>query len=498
VPELEYHNLETLRRHHPAWRLLAAVNAPLIIGFLDRAFIRPNVRAIPHGELASRLEDYLYNLRRELGEEAFPKLATDYLSDWTAEERGWLRKYYPVDSDEPHYDVTPATEKAIEWLTSLQERHFVGAESRLLTIFELLRQMVHGSETDPAARIAELEERRSAIDAEIERVRAGELELMDPTQLRERFFQMEQTARALLADFRQVEQNFRNLDRVVREQITTWGGSKGELLGRVFGERDAITDSDQGKSFHAFWDFLMSPHRQELLSELLERVLSLEAVAELEPDRRLLRIHYDWLEAGEMAQRTVARLSEQLRKYLDDQAWLENRRIMDIIRNIEQQALQVRDNPPAERLYPGRDGMPARQEAARRFMELDETAPAVNLIMDRPLFRPPEKPHISQQAIAAGNEALDTSALFEQAYVDRARLNARVRQALQTREQVALSTLLDLYPLEQGLTELVTYLSLAADDSSSIIDETRREQVTWVDENKGRREATMPMVIFAR
>jgi hypothetical protein len=37
------------------------------------------------------------------------------------------------------------------------------------------------------------------------------------------------------------------------------------------GERDAIGRSDQGKSFQAFWEFLMSSRRQEELTELLDR-----------------------------------------------------------------------------------------------------------------------------------------------------------------------------------------------------------------------------------
>ena len=86
----------------------------------------------------------------------------------------------------------------------------------------------------------------------------------------------------------------------------------------------------------------MSPARQEELSAMLEAVFALEPVRPLAPDRRLRRIHYDWLGAGEVAQRTVARLSEQLRRYLDDQAWLENRRIMQLIRGVEQNALAVR------------------------------------------------------------------------------------------------------------------------------------------------------------
>ena len=66
------------------------------------------------------------------------------------------------------------------------------------------------------------------------------------------------TARSLLSDFRAVEQNFRDLDREVRERIATWDGHKSELLDDIFEARDAISDSDQGRSFVGFWDLLMS------------------------------------------------------------------------------------------------------------------------------------------------------------------------------------------------------------------------------------------------
>jgi flagellar motility protein MotE (MotC chaperone) len=315
---MDFHYLQTLRRMHPAWRLLASDHAPMVAGFLHRCFIAANERTLPEQELESRLNDYLSHLREQLGEDAFPKSAREYLTAWAGDDRGWLRRYYPPQSDEPHYDLTPATEKAIQWLTGLEQQQFVGAESRLKLVFELLRQIVEGSEADPEARIRELERRRDAIDAEIAQIRGGRMRLMEPTQLRERFLQAAGTARGLLADFRQVEQNFRDLDRQVREQVATWEGGKGEVLEAIFGDRDAIADSDQGKSFRAFWDFLMSPARQNELTELMERVLALDPVAELEPDRRLARIHYDWLAAGDVTQRTVARLSEQLRRYLDD------------------------------------------------------------------------------------------------------------------------------------------------------------------------------------
>jgi hypothetical protein len=152
----------------------------------------------------------------------------------------------------------------------------------------------------------------NVIDAEIARVKSGDLSLLDDTALKDRFQQFVSMARELLSDFREVEQNFRSLDRQVRERVTLFEGAKGELLDQILGERDAIADSDQGRSFRAFWDFLMSQSRQEEFSRLLIQTLRLPAIALTQPDKRLQRVHYDWLDASEHTQRTVAQLSQQL------------------------------------------------------------------------------------------------------------------------------------------------------------------------------------------
>ncbi|MFZ5893796.1 MAG: DUF3375 domain-containing protein [Myxococcota bacterium] len=478
---MDYRFLDTLRRTHPAWRLLLADHAPLIASVLFKSFIEPNVRTHSQPQLESLLDDHLHALRAELGDGAFPKTAKQYLEDWASDDRGWLRKYYPAGSDVPHFDLTTGAERAIEWLSSLRQRQLVSTESRLMMVFELLRQMAEGTMVDPEERVAELERRKAKLEQEIELVREGRWQVMDPAQVKDRFLQMAATARGLLSDFREVDQNFRDLDRGVRERIAVWEAGKGALLEQIFGERDAIGDSDQGKSFRAFWDFLMSPERQDELSSLLERVWALEPVRALQPDRRLLRIHYDWLAAGEVAQRTVARLSSQLRRYLDDQVWLENRRIMQLIRDVEQHALALREAPP--------EGS---------FATIDEACPALSLPMDRPMFRPPLRPRISAEALRAGDESATADALFEQVHVDKARLQALIGRALQTRSQISLAELLDLHPLEQGLAELVAYLSLAADSDSAVIDDSRSHVVCFVDSSARRREATLPVVVFGR
>ncbi|MBF0460891.1 MAG: DUF3375 domain-containing protein [Magnetococcales bacterium] len=486
---LDYTTLAALQTQHPAWKLLRAEHAPLVASFLHRVFVAPNVRVMAATDLEERLEDELYLLREQLGKGAFPLSALDYLNDWASHEKGWLRKFYRQGSDDPHFDLTPATEKAIAWLGTLTERSFVGTESRLLTVFELLRQMSEGSESDPEKRIAELEKRRTECENEIARIRAGNMLLLDETAIKDRFQQFVQLARELLTDFREVEHNFRQLDRRVRERIALWEEGKGALLEEIMGERDHIADTDQGRSFRAFWDFLMSTRRQEELSERLDRVLALPPVLALQPDARTRRIHYDWLEAGEHAQRTVAQLSQQLRHFLDDQAWLENRRIMDILHGVEAKALALRDHF-------------GQLAADGTCMRIAESAADIELPMERPLYTPTLQPLLADVILAAGDADLDTAALYAQVVIDRLRLDRHIRQLLQNRLHVTLRELTAAQPLQQGLAELVAYLQLGSESFHMRVDENTQEVIIWktvtTDGTPLERHVRLPQVIFAR
>ena len=153
---------------------------------------------------------------------------------------------------------------------------------------------------------------------------------------------------------------------------------------------------------------------------------------------------------------------------------------MQLIREVEQRALGVRKAPP--------EGS---------FMALDEPAPSVELLMERRLFAPPVKPVIRDQAPALGHSTA-SDGLFDQDYVDKTRLAAHIRKALQTRAQVSLVELVRFRPIEQGLAELVAYLALAADDPKAVIENVESETIAWIDRSGTRRVATMPVVIFNR
>ena len=476
---MDYDDIDGLRRTDPAWRLLRAEHAPLLLSFLGQVFVDENVRGIAASELVDRLDDELYALNERFGEGTFPRRAKEYLDEWANSDAGWLRKYY-ADKDETQFDALPAVEKAVTFVRSLERREFIGTESRLNTAFELLRQIAYGAEDDPVKRLDELHRQRAAIDEEIARVERGELDYLDLAGVRDRFQQFSAIARELLSDFRQVEANFRELDRQLRAQIAAWTGTKGELLDDVLANRGDISRSEQGRTFSAFYDFLLSSRRQAEFQELLDAVTSMDELA-ADVDSRTRRVHYDWLAAAERTQDTVRLLSDQLRRFLDDAVWLENRRIVEILNSVQSRALDLREH---ESDLPG--------------AELDAFTPQLVLPLERRLYEPKRRTPIDSTAVTGEVDNADPTVLFDQTHVDVEALTRHVHDSLAGKLQVGLAEVVANHPLAEGLAELLTYFSLPTERVAVVFDDEVTDEVGWTGADDIERIASVPKVSFVR
>ncbi len=478
---MDIESIARYRERHPAWKLLRATNAPLILAFLGEAFIERNRGEVPATELISELDDYLFALHQQ-DPDSYAASAHSYIEDWASSEHGWLRRFYPQGSDEVHLDITPALETAHRWVEGLQERTFIGSESRMQILVELLRQIVHGSETNPEERIKELKRRRQALDQEIERAENNQLTILDETALRDRYQQFVMGARDLMADFRQVEENFRGLDRSAREKIAVWSGGKGELVEQLVSTRSDISSSDQGRNFNAFYDFLVSEERQEEITRLLEAV---QAMPELGADRRTRTVHHEWALAADRTQQTVRDLSEQLRRFLEERVWLENRRILDLARSIEARAVQLR-----EALAGDAEGI---------GLELDEIGLDIALPMERPLHALRRNTEVNSLIQPVHEEKIDLDILLGQRYVDVSRLVDTIRSEVRRHSSAELADIIAEHPLEDGVAELLGYLTLNEEDVIMEFDDDARVAVVVADDSaEGRRIVTMPRVKVVR
>ncbi|MGN7150400.1 DUF3375 domain-containing protein [Arthrobacter sp. SAFR-179] len=478
---MDFYAINSLRDNHAGWSLLRAQNAPLALAFFMAAFTGPNQRNLGRQELIDVLEDVLFGLRDSEGEGRFPRSAGEYLDDWAADERKWLRKYYAPGEDEPRYDLTAAAEDVVRWVETLRGRDFVATQSRLTSIFAVLKQLVQQSETDPEVRLAELQRQRDGIDAEMQRIRDGNVRVMTAPEALDHLQQLTALARDLLSDFREVEQNFRKLDRQVREQIATWVGTQGELLESIFDNQQDISSSLQGRTFQGFWDYLMSPTMRSELQDLLQRATQIEALAGSESLHGVANLHQDWLPAVEQTQATVRQLSQQMRRLLDDKVFLENKRIMQLIRSVESAALGTRDAPPSG-----------------AFMDIE--VPSVDLVLpfERPLYEPSRKVTVEDIVENADDMDVDAGALFNQFFVDKELLKANIDAVLAEVDQATLAEITEKYPLSQGLAEVVAYYQLATESDWATIHPEQSQQLSWQLPDGSIREATIEQIIFGR
>ena len=129
-------------------------------------------------------------------------------------------------------------------------------------------------------------------------------------------------------------------------------------------------------------------------------------------------------------------------------------------------------------------------------MELDDPRADVAAPMARRLYEPARHIVLDTGPLAAGDEQIDTEALFTQFTVDRERLRAAVRASLRQRRQATLADVIGEHPITQGLAEVVTYLSIADGDPRAAFDPAGRQTLTWTEPDGERRRAEVPLVLF--
>lgn len=95
--------------------------------------------------------------------------------------------------------------------------------------------------------------------------------------------------------------------------------------------------------------------------------------------------------------------------------------------------------------------------------------------MDRPLWEPKDDLELSNTEFKEGETELNTEALFTQLYVDPGVLKDRIRQTMKQKSQVSLKEVLQHFPVEKGLTEVISYIALAHKDLKAVVHEDKQE-----------------------
>jgi hypothetical protein len=436
---------------HPAAGLLRKKQAAFLLAFLHAAFKQTGLVQVENEVLRARLADWLQRHRDDgdFEEGEGGKEARSYLEEWCSERCGWLRRTLPPVTEVPVFELTAATEKALAWLESLRGREFVGTESRMESIFHQIEALLLDSSEDVEVRLAALRERRDAAEREIEEIeRTGRLVTLDPRQVRERFFRLLEEARTLMSEFRQVEENFREVARMVVERQTDRAVSRGDIVGGVLDSHDELRDSPQGQSFYGFVRLLLDPERREKFEEQAARVQELpHLVPEDRENQILLRLLPALRKEQDKVGDSTRRLASNLRRALESTQLAERRRIRELVGEVQQAALRVKAR-----------GIPTGDFLT--VMEMPDVWPG----MSRPLWDAPLA--LKSSGLEAGAVPEISAELLADlgnlAHLSLEKLREQVEACLLENAWVPLRRVLERFPPEHGLLEVLGYLVVAS------------------------------------
>jgi len=467
-------------RGESAWRLLAADNAPVVLGLLQ-VHLLEGERRLPSSILHERIERDLELLRAE-GRD-LPQSARAYVAQWLRD--GFLERSYRPGASEEEYELSAPAVQAIRFVQGLGERRAVATESRLALVIRQLALLAEQTESDPASRLEQLERERRRIEAEIEAVRAGRLETLPEDRALERAREIVALADELAADFQRVRAEFAQLNRELRERIVEGEGSRGEVLEALFAGVDLIAESEAGRTFKAFWRLLTDPEQSLELEAALDQVLSRGFARRLERDERrfLLRLTRLLLERGADVHEVLQRFARSLKQFVQSREYLEQRRLTRLLKQAQRSALELKDE-----LRPTEDiGHPLRL-----------TSSAIRSVSQLRLHDPSLDAVDSGIALAEGARiSLETvGELVAHSEIDFRRLKQHIRSALEERDQVSISAVLERHPAEQGLGSVVGYLALGA--RHGVVSAEHSETVAWEGLDGVARRARIPCVYFVR
>jgi len=239
-------NTVQLRKHHPAWQLLAATKGPLVIAVLQDLF-----KEYPDGiEFDSAVLDLAQVLRiqREKGE---IDCSDDYNLEARREIRQWIKRSLLLER-QGRIIATDALESAMRFVQGLDQRIMSSSASRLAIVQREIEHLESNLNSDPSQRTTFLENKIAELQLELSAVEQGHVDVLSDDQAIEAIREIYSLSTSLSHDFRRVEDSYRDADQKLRQSIIAEQNHRGEIVDKLLDGHEQLLDTAEGKVFNGF------------------------------------------------------------------------------------------------------------------------------------------------------------------------------------------------------------------------------------------------------
>lgn len=470
------HILETLI-NSPSVTLLRAHSSGIIIGFLTTAF--GDAAAVSHENIHSLLAEYLNSHGVEADEEndiqytdTYEEKAAKYIRKWT--DSGFLTNYRNEDG-EIYYELSSHSSKVIDWLAALGQEEYIGTESKFKTIISQLRVLVEYTNEDRKTRLQLLEDKKMEIEHQIQQLEMGEdVMVFEEYEIVPRFQQINKLAKELLTDFKDVDDNFKTIIKEIYQKQIDPTSEKGGILQYTFDALDELKSSSQGKSFYAFWEFLLAREMQSELDSMITDLFRTLKERNIDHSDTFLLNMVEYLyQSGRKVYQTNDKMAAKLSRIIRENEMSRADVSKHLVQKIKNKLIEIskKGRRPNISLTVD-DGMEISIPFDRRitFEQSENT----------------EYDSIPEADTLSIEELGELGKVFGNVYVDRKVLVNNIRETMKGKSQVTLQDVVEQFPLKQGLPELFAYFGALGQFTHKSVNEEKRQAIVFDRENNKR------------
>jgi hypothetical protein len=472
----------------PSVELLKSKNREIILVFLVNTFSKQQ-GSVSSESIHVQLADYLEYRQVENDEEneisifdTYEIKAKKYIQNWT--NKGFLTNYQDEHGD-IFYELSSHSSKTIDWLSSLKKEEYIGTESKFKTIFNQLKELVEFTNEDIPKRIQLLEDKKMEIEQQIERIRSGEdVKIFEEYEMVPRFKQLNQSAKELLSDFKEVEDNFKEITKEIYRRHADGNRTKSDILEFTFDALDELKDSQQGKSFYAFWSFLLNPDLQsewENLTTELYETLEKKGIEITDFFLKGMKRHLHL--SGQKVYKANDRMAEKLSRIIRENQASKTEATRSTIQEIKRLLIEIS------------------KTKQKPFISLElETDIEISIPFERKLtIEQSEVIDYTNKPQLADNDILESehiTRLFIQSVIDRDILRKRVKDVLREKSQVTLLEVIESSgEIQKGLSEVFGYIGIIKEFRYTISSDKTQTILFDKDNNKSIR---IPEIIITK
>lgn len=482
---MDINQLVQTLNNSPSVKLLKMRSAEFFLAFVTSVF--DEQMAIGEEKLQMLLENRLDNQREDitdedinietLGESNETK-AKRLIKEWT--DKGLFANYQNEDG-EIIYELSSHTSKVIDWVTSLKKEEYIGTESKFKTLFSQLKDLVEFSNEDREKRLELLRQKKEDIERQIESLEMGEeIEVYEDYQIEPRYNSLNKLAKELLSDFKEVDDNFKKIIKQIYKRQTENEGKK-DILNYIFDAYAELKDSQQGKSFYAFWEFLLSSELQKEWDELTDMLYKTLDKRNIDSkDKFLKEMKKHLFDAGEKVSKTNDRMSEKLSLIIRNNGNSDTQATKQVINDIKKMLLNTAQNKE------------------RNNTSLNYEVIELNLPTERQLNLTPKQEveynNIPTEADLDINELERLDKLYNYHQIDRRILRKRIDIILRENTQTTLAEVIEQNNgIEKGLSELFGYIAILK-EYKTIVSDNRTQEIIFSKD----KTITIPEIIITQ